>query len=66
MKITKEMLIGELMNKSPESGVLLFNAGMACAGCPLASQETIEQGCLAHGMSEEEINKLINAINNQE
>jgi len=63
MKITKDMKIGELMDKVPEAAEKLMDAGMGCAMCPMAQMETIEQGCLGHGMSEKDIEKLMKELN---
>jgi len=43
--------------------MILLEAGLGCVGCPMMSQETIEQGCKAHGLSNEEIDELIKKIN---
>ena len=62
-KITKKTKISEIVEKKLEAVGILFDAGMGCIGCPMAQQETLEQGCLAHGMSEEKINELIERLN---
>lgn len=60
-KINKKMSFAEIMDKKPEAASLLMENGMHCMGCPMAMQETLEQGALAHGLDpdklEEEINK---------
>ncbi len=63
MKITKNTKINELVQENPKAAETLFKAGMCCVGCPMAAQETIEQGCLAHGMSKKEIEELIKRLN---
>jgi len=63
MKITKKTKIGELLDERPEKAVVLMEAGMSCVGCPMAQQETIEQGCLSHGISKKEIDELIERLN---
>ena len=55
MKITKKTKISEAINGKPEAIEILFEAGLTCVGCPMAQQETLEEGCLAHGMGENEI-----------
>ena len=65
MKITKDTPISDLISIDPELAMVFLDTGMACVGCPMAQQETIEQGCIAHGMSEDEMNKLINELNNK-
>lgn len=66
MKITKKTKINDLLMKNPKLAKILFESGMHCVGCPMAVQETIEQGCLAHGFSEKEINDLIKKLNKNE
>jgi hybrid cluster-associated redox disulfide protein len=61
--ITKETTFIELLEKKPNSFELLFQAGLHCLGCSMSAYETIEQGCLAHGMSKKEIENLIKKIN---
>jgi hybrid cluster-associated redox disulfide protein len=61
--VTKDMLIGDIASKYPRAVPLMFKFGMHCIGCGMTAYESLEQGCLAHGMSEEEINKLVEEIN---
>lgn len=63
MKITKNTLINEVIIKNPEAAGEFFNAGMMCIGCPMSQGETIEQGCLGHGMSQKNIDKFIEKLN---
>jgi hybrid cluster-associated redox disulfide protein len=62
-KITKDTKLGDIMKINPDAGMILFEHGLACIGCGLASMETLEQGCLAHGMEEKEINEVIERLN---
>ena len=64
MKITKKIKINELVEANSDAVEILFEAGMHCVGCAMAQQETLEQGCKAHGMSEKEIKKLVERLNN--
>ena len=63
MKINKNTKLNELLEAKPESAEALFEAGMGCCGCPMAQQETIEEGCIAHGMDKKEIEELIKRLN---
>ena len=49
-RITGEMLIGDIVRDYPEVAPTLMAVGMHCLGCALASAETLEQACLAHGV----------------
>ena len=59
-KITKTITLGQLLKKYPEAAEVLFKEGMMCVGCPMAMQETLEQGCQVHGL---DVNKIIKEIN---
>ena len=63
MKITKKTDIHGLLMKKPELAELLFQSGMGCVGCPMSMGETLEEGCKVHGMSDKEIDKLIDKMN---
>ena len=63
MKITSKTKMSELLEKKPEAAEILFEAGLHCVGCPMSMQETIEQGCLAHGMIKKEIDELVKKLN---
>ena len=63
MKITKKTKMNEILNANPNAAEILFEDGMGCVGCPMAMQETLEQGCKAHGMSDEEIDELVRRMN---
>ncbi len=54
-KITKDMIFSEVLKKYPESTEIFFKHGMMCVGCPMATQETIEQGAKAHGLNTEKL-----------
>lgn len=64
-KITRKILISDLLKKKPEVANFLIKSGMGCVGCPMAQQETIEDGCKAHGMSDKEIDEIIEKINSE-
>ena len=61
-KITSKTKLSELIENEKVVEVL-FESGMGCMGCPMAMQETLEDGCKAHGMSEKEIKKLVERLN---
>ena len=63
MKITKKTIMSEILQEKPEAADLLMEAGMHCVGCPMAAQESLEDGCKAHGISEKEIDKLVERLN---
>ena len=54
MKITKDMLIGEVLDIDSSAAEYFFEIGMHCLGCAMASGETLEQACLAHDVDPDE------------
>ena len=62
-KITKEMGFAEVLQKYPETAEIMMKNGLHCLGCAAAHFETIEQGCSAHGMKEEDIEKMLKEMN---
>lgn len=60
MEITKDTIIGEVVNENPDVAPVLMNAGLHCLGCAMASGETIEEACYVHGL---DCDKLISDIN---
>ncbi len=62
-KITREMTLGEIVMKHPEAVEIMLNYGLHCVGCHVANWETIEQGAMAHGMNEKEIEEMIQKLN---
>ena len=63
MKITKKTPLNRLAS-NPKNMELLLDIGLHCIGCFASQFETLEQGCKGHGMSDEEIDELINKLNN--
>ncbi len=50
MEITRETMIGEIVENCPEAMPVFQEIGMHCLGCALASGETVEQACAVHGV----------------
>jgi hybrid cluster-associated redox disulfide protein len=58
-KITKKSKFSEIIGDE-KAREILMGRGMHCFGCPMAMQETIEQGAEAHGIDADELIKEIN------
>jgi len=65
-KITKNMTLNEVLNLNDKAAEILFESGMGCVGCPAARMETLEEGCLAHGMTKKQIDEIIEKLNNKD
>ena len=60
MAITKNSIIGDVLDKHPETADLFFSIGMHCLGCPASRGETIEEACMVHGA---DVNALVDSLN---
>lgn len=57
--------ITDIIEKSPRATELLTEYGINCVNCILKQFETLEIGAQLHGMSEEEIDKMVEEINQE-
>ncbi len=60
MTINKQMSIGEVVQKYPQTIPVFLQHGLMCVGCAAARFENIEQGARAHGI---DVDALITALN---
>lgn len=60
MKITKDSIIGDILDMDTDTAQFFFEIGMHCLGCPASRGETIAQACEVHGTDADE---LVNKIN---
>lgn len=64
-QITKDTIIGDILDIAPQTAPIFMSIGMHCLGCPASRGETVEQACMVHGVDVEsllnEINKLLSA-----
>ena len=58
--VNKDMTFFELMRTYPKSIEVLRNYNLGCVGCMGAQNESLEQGCNAHGI---DVNKLVEDLN---
>ncbi len=61
--VTKEMTLGEVITKFPQTAEIMLKYGLHCVGCHVATSETIEQGAMAHGMDEAKLEEMLKEMN---
>ena len=49
MTVTKESIIGDVLDACPDTARFFFEIGMHCLGCPSARGECIADACMVHG-----------------
>ena len=60
MVVTKESVIGDVLDYDRETALFFFEIGMHCLGCPASRGETIEDACMVHGTDPNELVKKLN------
>lgn len=60
MAVTKETLIGDILDMDPSVAPIFLSLGMHCLGCPSSRGETLEQAAFVHG---ENVDELVNKLN---
>ncbi len=50
MEITKDTLIGEMLEYDMGIAYVLMQSGMHCVGCPSSVGESLEEACAVHGL----------------
>lgn len=60
MQITKETLIGDVLEYDVNTAKFFFEIGMHCLGCPASRGESIADACEVHGTDADELVKKLN------
>ena len=59
-KVSKDMLIGQLLQIDANIAPILMRAGMHCLGRPSSQMESLEEAAMVHGL---DVDVLVNQIN---
>lgn len=60
MQVTKESIIGDVLDYNPGTAKFFFEIGMHCLGCPASRGESIADACLVHGTDADALVKKLN------
>ncbi len=60
MQITKDTIIGDILDNAPDTAPFFLEIGMHCLGCPSARGETVAEACMVHGTDADALVKKIN------
>ncbi|MBQ4082000.1 MAG: DUF1858 domain-containing protein [Clostridia bacterium] len=61
MNITKDSIIGDVLDAHRDTAPFFLEMGMHCLGCPSARGESIEEACAVHGV---DADALVEKLNN--
>ncbi|WP_458861872.1 DUF1858 domain-containing protein [Acidaminobacterium chupaoyuni] len=60
MEVTRDTLIGEVLDYDVEAARFFFEIGMHCLGCPSSRGESIAEACMVHGTNADELVQKLN------
>ena len=65
IEITKDTIIGDILDVAPQTAPIFLSIGMHCLGCPSSRGETVEEACMVHGVDADaflaQVNRFIEA-----
>ena len=61
INITKDTIIGDILDVAPQTAPIFLSIGMHCLGCPASRGETVEQACMVHGVDVDVLVEKLNA-----
>ncbi len=59
-QITKDTIIGDILEIDSTTAPIFLSIGMHCLGCPASRGETVEQACMVHGVDADELVQKLN------
>ena len=60
-QVTKQTLIGEMLQLDMGIAAILMASGMHCVGCPSSAMESLEEACMVHGIDVDELIEKLNS-----
>ena len=60
MTVTKQSVIGDVLDFDINTAEFFFAIGMHCLGCPASRGETLEEACAVHGTDADALVAKIN------
>jgi len=60
MEVTRDSIVGDVLDFDSETAQFFFEIGMHCLGCPASRGESIEMACAVHG---QDADALVDKIN---
>ena len=59
--VTKDTVIGDILDVDFDVAPLFLEIGMHCLGCPASQSESLENACMVHGLNVDEVLAKVNA-----
>ena len=65
IEITRETIIGDILDIAPQTAPVFLSIGMHCLGCPSSRGETVEEACAVHGVDVDKLLAVVNEVANK-
>ncbi len=65
IEITKDTIIGDILDIAPQTAPIFLSIGMHCLGCPSSRGETVEEACAVHGIDCAKLLEVVNEAANK-
>lgn len=59
-EVTKDSIIGDILDTDADTAPYFLEMGMHCLGCPASRGESLEDACAVHGA---DVNSLVAKLN---
>ncbi len=60
MQVTKDTIIGDILDTDSETAPFFLAMGMHCLGCPSSRGESIAEACAVHGVDPSDLVSKLN------
>ena len=60
MRVTKESILGDILDYDVGTAKYFMEIGMHCLGCPASRGESLEDACFVHGVDPDDLLEELN------
>lgn len=60
MEVTKDTIIGDIVDFDEDVSEIFLECGMHCIECPVSRMESVEEACDVHGVDADELIARLN------
>ena len=60
--VTKDTIIGDILDMDKTTAPFFMEMGMHCLGCPASQAESLEEACMVHGIDCDDLVSKMNEI----
>ena len=61
MEVTKDTIIGDIIDFDEDTAEIFLECCMHCIECPVSRMECVEDACMVHGVDPDELIAKLNA-----